>query len=187
MTPRWTDLDRWSFRFVSRKTRGLDGFTVSEYPIRQLGEFLESTLNGFCQKPATHPTGTRTLKLNAIGTDGLNTEQSKFVDVREEVAEHFDMRKNDILICRSIGSFSMVAKTALVPNDLPGFIFPDIIIRVRLDSAAIIAPYARELLESELGRQYFQTRARTAVGMWKIGSADILAFPIPLPPPRRPT
>ena len=38
------------------------------------------------------------------------------------------------------------------------------------------------MIETPLGRSYFQTYARTAVGMWKIGAEDIASFPLPVPP-----
>ena len=40
----------------------------------------------------------------------------------------------------------------------------------------------REVIQTPLGRSYFQSNARTAVGMWKIGAEDTRNFPIPVPP-----
>ncbi len=40
----------------------------------------------------------------------------------------------------------------------------------------------REVIQTSLGRSHFQSNARTAVGMWKIGAEDIRNFPIPVPP-----
>ncbi len=37
-------------------------------------------------------------------------------------------------------------------------------------------------MQTPLGRSYFQSNARTTVGMWKIGGTDIKNFPIPVPP-----
>lgn len=79
-----------------------------------------------------------------------------------------------------MGSFEHIAKCALVKTDEPGILFPDIIIRARL-KGDILPEYAREYIQSRPGRTYFQQNARTAVGMWKIGGADIATLPIPLP------
>ena len=46
----------------------------------------------------------------------------------------------------------------------------------------MLPEYVREALQTDLGRAYFQSNARTAVGMWKIGAEDIRKFPIPVPP-----
>ena len=61
-------------------------------------------------------------------------------------------------------------------------LFPDIVICIRLQSD-ILPHYAREVIETPLGRSYFQIISRRAVGgLWKISDEDIRNFPIPLPP-----
>jgi restriction endonuclease S subunit len=54
-------------------------------------------------------------------------------------------------------------------------------IRVRFNDS-VLPDYVRELVQSSVGRSHFQSNARTAVGMWKIGAEDIRNFPLPLPP-----
>ncbi len=178
---RWSDLDRWSFGYLARARQGLIGFTASNYPIVPLGKHLLGTMNGYCVRPVTGPTPHRMLKLSALTPAGLDLKQSKFVKVPDRIAERFALRKGDLLICRSVGSYDLVAKCAVVERDAPDVLFPDIIICVRLSSSCL-PDYVREVIQTPLGRSHFQSRARTAVGMWKIGSQDIRDFPIPLPP-----
>lgn len=179
----WQNVNRWSYGFLKRELMGLTGIKKSEYPILALGDFVISTLNGYCIKPSLKPTSTKTLKLNAISPSGhFDKDQSKFVKVNQNVKEKFDLKKDDILICRSIGSYDQIAKSVRLEEDLPGFIFPDIVIRVRARIDRLIPSYVQEILNSPSGKSYFQSNARTAVGMWKIGSEDIRKFPIPTPP-----
>ena len=42
--------------------------------------------------------------------------------------------------------------------------------------------YVGEVIQTPIGRSFFQSSARTAVGMWKIGAEDIADFPTPVPP-----
>jgi type I restriction enzyme S subunit len=86
-----------------------------------------------------------------------------------------------VLICRSVGSYEHVAKTALVEEDHTDILFPDIIIRARF-TEELLPAYARKIMGTPLGRSYFQSNARTAVGMWKVGAEDIRSFPVPVPP-----
>ena len=76
----------------------------------------------------------------------------------------------------------VLTKSVMIEEDLPGFIFPDIVIRVRVKIDRLIPSYVQEILNSPSGKSYFQSNARTSVGMWKIGSEDIRRFPIPIPP-----
>ena len=75
-----------------------------------------------------------------------------------------------------------MGKCVVVEEDGPNILFPDIIIRARLHAEAL-PQYVREVIETPLGRSYFQINSRRAVGgMWKISAEDIRKFPIPLPP-----
>ncbi len=177
----WKDLERWSFNYLTRARRGLLGFTNSKYPIVPLSQCLADTMNGYCIKPVAWPTPHKMLKLSALTPAGLDLAETKFIKIPDRIAQRFSIRKGDLLICRSVGSYDHVAKCALVESDHSDILFPDIMIRVRFNQ--VIRPeYAREVIQTPLARSYFQSNARTAVGMWKIGAEDIRNSPIPLPP-----
>ncbi|MFZ5585496.1 MAG: restriction endonuclease subunit S [Thermodesulfobacteriota bacterium] len=176
----WKDLERWSVMFNQLASGGVD-ISAGRFPVSPLAQCLTSTTNGYCIKPVSQVTPYKMLKLNALQPGGLDVSQSKFVKVTPKIAERFHIAKNDLLICRSVGSFDHVAKCALVEEDHPDILFPDIIIRVRFN-ARIDPRYAREVIQTSVGRAWFQKNARTAVGMWKIGGGDIEDFPMPLPP-----
>ena len=177
----WKELGRWSFNYIARAREGLLGFTKSRYPIQPLGEHLLGTMSGYCIKPVQMQTPHKMLKLNALTPAGLDVRESKFVKVSDRIEQRFHIRRGDLLICRSVGSHEHVAKCALVEEDRPDLLFPDIIIRARF-AETVLPEFAREVIQTALGRSHFQSNARTAVGMWKIGAEDIRDFPIPVPP-----
>ncbi len=177
----WRDLERWSVGYIRRDLQGASGFTKAKYPIVPLSDCLIGTSNGYSIKPVAKITPYKMLKLNALTEAGLDTALSKYVDVSEATAARFSLHKGDLLLCRSVGSYSHVAKCALVEEDCPDILFPDIIIRVRFQKT-VLPEYVREVIQTKLGRAYFQSNARTSVGMWKIGAEDIRSFPLPLPP-----
>ena len=177
----WKNLERWSFNYLSRTSQGLLGFAKSKFPIEPLCKHLIETMNGYCIKPVAGPTPHKMLKLNALNPAGLDMTASKFVKVSDRIAERFSLRKDDILICRS-NAYEYVAKCALVREDQPAYLFPDIIIRARV-KPSILPEFVTEVIQTPLGRSYFQINSRRAVGgMWKISADDILNFPMPLPP-----
>jgi type I restriction enzyme S subunit len=137
-------------------------------------------MNGYCIKPVQTPTPHKMLRLSALTPEGLKIQESKFIKVSETTAQRFHLRKGDLLICRSVGSYEYVPKCALVEEDKSDILFPDIIIRARFRET-LLPEFAREVIQTPLGRSYFQSNARTAVGMWKIGAEDIQNFPIPVP------
>jgi len=175
----WKELERWSVGHFRMAATNVD-LASGKFQVVVLGECLVETMNGYCIKPVADPTPHRMLKLNALRLDGLDLTASKYVRVSDKIANRFHLCKGDLLICRSVGSFEHIAKCALVESDEPGILFPDIIIRARFN-AKVLPEFAREFIQSTAGRTYFQQNARTAVGMWKIGGADIASLPIPLP------
>lgn len=177
----WRDFERWSVNYLSRASRGLLGFRVSKYPIQPLGLHLEETTNGYCIKPVPEPTAHKMLKLNALKPSGLDLTLSKFIKIPDRIATRFAVHKSDLFICRSVGSYEHVAKCALAKESATNVIFPDTMIRVRLKES-LLPEYVGEVIQTPLGRSFFQSNARTAVGMWKIGADDIQSFPIPVPP-----
>jgi len=177
----WAEMDRWSFRYLAQMQQGQLGFTQSYYPIVELGTVLEDTRNGYCIKPVTGPTPYKMLKLSALTPAGLNLDETKYVPVSDKIANVFSLRKDDLLICRS-NAYEYVGKCAVVEHDDPNVLFSDIIIRMRLKEE-IASEYVREVIETPLGRSFFQVNSRRAVGgMWKISAQDIRSFPLPLPP-----
>jgi type I restriction enzyme S subunit len=177
----WKDLERWSFNYLSRSCQGLLGYTKSKFPIEPLGKHLVGTMHGYCIKPVAGPTEHKMLKLNALDPAGLDLTASKFINTPERIAKRFSLKKNDILICRS-NAYEYVAKCALVREDQPTYLFPDIIIRARVKDS-VLPEYVAEVIQTPLGRSFFQINSRRAVGgMWKIGTEDIANFPIPVPP-----
>ncbi len=177
----WKDLERWNFKYLSRSKEGLLGYTKSKFPIEPLGKHLVGTMHGYCIKPVAGPSEHKMLKLNALDAAGLDLTASKFIDIPDRIAKRFSLKKNDILICRS-NAYEYVAKCALVREDQPTYLFPDIIIRARVKDS-VLPEYVAEVIQTPLGRSFFQINSRRAVGgMWKIGTEDIANFPIPVPP-----
>lgn len=177
---RWKDLLRWSVGHIRMSATSVD-VSTGKFPVMPLREFLTGTMNGYCIRPVAGPTPHKMLKLSALRPEGLDLSESKYINIPEKTAERFHLRKGDLLICRSVGSFDHIAKCALVESDEPSVLFPDIIIRAQF-GPRMLPEFAREFVQSKAGRTYFQQNARTAVGMWKIGGGDIANLPIPLPP-----
>jgi type I restriction enzyme S subunit len=157
------EIGRWSVMYnqLAMVSVKLDG---GKYPVVPLNECLDHTVNGYSIKPTQRETKHKILKLSSLQPRGLDLSEVKNVKISDKIAERFHLKRNDLLICRSVGSFSHIAKCALVNDDYPNIIFPDIIIRARFNGK-IIPEFAREIIQSSVGRAWFQQNARTAVGM----------------------
>lgn len=72
--------------------------------------------------------------------------------------------------------------SALAEETFADLIYPDKLIRLRLDTASILPPYLWRLLQLPAMRNQIERSARTAVGNFAIGSKDVRLLIIPLPP-----
>jgi type I restriction enzyme S subunit len=139
--------------FNQLSTSSVD-MTSGRYPAVPLEECIEDITNGYCIRPVKQKTGHKMLKLNALQPTSLDLTETKYVKISDEIGKRFQIAEGDLLICRSVGSFSHIAKCALVTEDHPDIVFPDTMIRARFNKQ-ILPAYAREVIQSSIGRAWF--------------------------------
>jgi type I restriction enzyme, S subunit len=128
----------------------------------------------------------RTLSLAAI-TDGrvkMDASVTKYVD-RTAVANVDSLRLHpgDVLIVRGNGNVRLVARAGLVGPEFDSveYIYPDLLIRVRTNSSMLSEFFVRAF-DTTATRAQIESRARTAVGTFKVAAADVRNVVLPLPP-----
>jgi hypothetical protein len=107
------------------------------------------------------------LKLNTSSPAGLDLTASKFITIPDRIAERFSIREDDLFICWSIGSYDQVAKYALAKEDAPSIVFPDIMIRVRLNYALLPA-FVREVAEPQWGQVLLSYISCDMLRLWLV-------------------
>ncbi len=85
-------------------------------------------------------------------------------------------------MCRTNGTIQYVGMSALVYEDMADTVFPDKVIRVRVDKSHVVPEFLWRLLQLPTIRRQIENAARTAVGNFAIGGSDIKALRLPLPP-----
>ena len=85
-------------------------------------------------------------------------------------------------MCRTNGTLAYVGMAALVTEDISGLIFPDKVIRVRPTTETVLPNFLWTLLKSPFVRMKIEASARTAVGNYAIGSSDLAALELIVPP-----
>lgn len=128
----------------------------------------------------------RTLSLGSVrdGRVSMGPNVTKFVD-RAAVprSDDFRLRDGDILLVRGNGNVNLVGRAGLVgPEfDAEEYIYPDLLIRLRVGASMIPAFFVRAF-NSAATRAQIETRARTAVGTYKVAAGDVRAIVLPTPP-----
>jgi type I restriction enzyme, S subunit len=154
------------------------------WPQVPLGELItEGPTNGYSPRSGENPRGTLSLKLTAT-TRGVMDLSDRAVKRLNEVIpkdSKFWLRPGDILIQRA-NSLEYVGMAAIYDGPVQKYIYPDLMIRIRVASPTMARWIWRYCLSAS-GRRYFTSSATgTAGNMPKINGATIRKMPIPLPP-----
>ncbi|WP_234928374.1 restriction endonuclease subunit S [Aeromonas veronii] len=136
--------------------------------------------NGFSPKEVKSDTGVKVLKLGATSYGSLDLNESKSIDVEIERESNLWLNKGDILIQRG-NSANYVGCNCLVEEDVPGVIYPDLMMKIRpLDIAS--SEYLSMWLSSPMAREFMWSRMTGTSGtMPKISKKVVESIPVVMP------
>lgn len=148
----------------------------------RLGELATSgPSNGYSPKPSPVETPYRCLSLSATTRGTFNDQCFKFVDIDADIASKYFLKNGDLLIQRA-NSIDHVGVTAIYEGTDDQFIFPDLMMRLRI-SDYLNPFFIHAYLSSVTGRTYFRNHASGTQGnMPKINQGTVVNSPIPIPP-----
>lgn len=175
------DIERWSHRGILQDAVNRTGRHDSAFDQHLLGEVAKIS-HGCSHPPSAKPTALEILKISAVTRGHFYPQERKFIKDNHVIRTRFDLRGGDILMCRTNGTLSYVGMAALVTEAMPDLIFPDKVIRVRLTTGTVLPDFLWTLLKTRYMRMKIEACARTAVGNYAIGSSDLAALDIVVPP-----
>lgn len=177
----FSKLDLWGLQ-SARSLQRIAGLQQTNYPFLTGEDFLLSVKNGCSDAPSFKPTELEVLKISAVTKGILDLGQRKYIADEPAYRRNFDLQAGDVLMCRTNGTLGMVGMSALIEEDLPDTIYPDKVIRLRVNPEVILPAFLWRALQLPYVRAQIEAAARTAVGNYAIGGADIWALKVPLPP-----
>lgn len=147
-----------------------------------LGCLLREPLrNGHSAKASGNGSGVPTLTLSAVTHQNFSADNVKQTVADPARVRDLWLEPDDILIERA-NTPDLVGTAALFPGPSGFAIFPDLMIRARLESEFNVR-YVAAFLKSLDARRHFRNRAQGIAGsMPKIGQGAIEALTIPLAP-----
>lgn len=172
-----------------RRARGLSSATlaavlgkIGSVPTKRLGDLLREPLrNGHSAKATTDLSGIRTLNLTAVTQGDFSDANTKLTVADPHRVRDLWLTRSDILVQRS-NTPDLVGTTAMYEGPDGWAIFPDLLIRVRVNDE-VLPEFVTLVLRSSRGRAYFKSQAKGLAGsMPKIDQAAIEGFTIPVPP-----
>lgn len=137
--------------------------------------------NGISPKGVDYQTNIKNLTLTATTSGYFKPNAFKYVDIKNEVANKYYLKNEDILIQRS-NSRELVGTSCIYRFGNDNFIYPDLMMRIHLLDGVDV-DYIDYVLKSPNCRLYFQKSASgTSKSMPKINQTIVRKTLIPLPP-----
>ena len=148
----------------------------------RLGEILmHKPQNGYSPRESKKGNGIKCLTLTSTTSGTFKAEYFKYVDVVISPDSFLWIKPNDILIQRG-NSIEYVGIAAIYNGEINEFIYPDLMIKIRLFDL-LCAEFIHQVLISPYLRKYFQSKAFGAQkSMPKINQEVVTHTLIPLPP-----
>jgi len=147
----------------------------------------EDTRNGYSRKPDDAPNGTPILRISAgtIRADGIVAEEEhKLISgINPELRSTYGLERGDLLACRFNGNKSSVGRLTFF-KDYLGIrpIYPDKLIRIRVERRLVLPEFLRLAGDSDLVRSEVEDLCATTVGNWGISASNLRQVRFPLPP-----
>jgi type I restriction enzyme S subunit len=154
-------------------------FQGAPVPLKNILSF--GPRNGFSPKESNHETGCKVLKLGATTKGWLDLSESKNVDIGNSVLPHLWLKKGDILIQRG-NAANHVGCNVLLDSDYPNYIYPDLMMKVRVKEEMAIPSFVALYLSAPGARQFMWERMTGTSGtMPKISKKVVEEIPVSLP------
>lgn len=147
-----------------------------------LGELSIEMRNGLSPKPEESPPGFPILRISSVRPFSVSFEGVRYLkDCKKELLQQFKIQVGDLLFTRYNGSIDYLGVCALVRSVPFDSVYPDKLIRVRVDSNVIRPAFLEISANSPQARDFITSLAKTTAGQKGISGKDLKSLSVPLP------
>lgn len=168
-------LDAWRRACIDRLVWGSRATRV---PLSSL--LREPMRNGHSARATRDGSGIRTLSLTAVTRGHFSEQFTKMTTANAQKVAGLWLRSGDILVERS-NTPELVGTAALYDGPDNWAVYPDLVIRVRVDPSRALPGYVAGAVRSERAHRWLRSRAKGLAGsMPKIDQGTIGALELPI-------
>ena len=170
--------------YPAYKPCGVEGLgdTPEHWDVVRLPRLIRSgPKNGISPRADEHGT-LASFAISAVrnGSVDVQATDRKAVSRDGVAVDAYSLLANDVLLVRGNGNLQLVGRAGLVERDMPGWVYPDLLMRLRLTDRAV-PRFVVALLNLPAARSQIESSARTAVGTFKINSQAVRQLWLALP------
>jgi type I restriction enzyme S subunit len=171
--------ERYRYRRVDAE---LEAGRDEGWPDIALADVASETRNGIAAKPSDEPPGTPILRISAVRPGRVTLADRRYhrpATPGEDRAYH--LRERDLLFIRFNGNAALVAACGMVRHLEEPCVYPDKLIRMRLDEAKALPEYVEMAAASSIAREQLADHIKTAAGQHGISGSDLKTLRLPMP------
>jgi type I restriction enzyme S subunit len=151
--------------------------------VTTLGQLAQEVRNGASRKPENAPPGVPILRISAVRPMVVRMNERRYynADGNEDVSRYV-LQAGDLLFTRYNGNPDLVANCGMVRELDERLIYPDKLIRVRIDCQLADPTFIEAICASPQARLALTPFIKSAAGQHGISGTDLKKLLIPLPP-----
>ena len=151
------------------------------WPTLRLANVISEMRNGLSAKPTDAPPGTKILRISAVRPGVLDTSDHRYLDVIDAVAASASLVRGDVLFTRYNGTREFVGACALVRQDMPEFVYPDKLIRVRVRPELVLPEFFALACNCSDARSQVEAFIKSSAGQKGISGGDLKSIKLRVP------
>jgi len=144
----------------------------------------EKSKNGLSPRPNDSPPGIPILRINAatsLWTYFIDESKYRFLPISDDLAQKYFLQKDDLLACRFNGNLHFVGRFALFQGKNNSMVYPDKLIRFRVDLSKILPEYLLFFMNCSKTRKIIESFCLTTAGNIGINGVNLNSIDVDLP------
>jgi len=155
--------------------------TTEPWQKARLEDLIQEMRNGLAAKPDENPEGRKILRISAVRPGVLDTTDHRYLTTDESNAKLYELRKGDLLFTRYNGSLEYVGVCAMVSEDLPAYVYPDKLIRVRAKADLALPKFIELASAAAEARSQIEGYVKSSAGQKGISGGNLKSLRIDVP------
>lgn len=146
-----------------------------------IGQLIMDIRYGTAKKCTYDPSKTPVLRIPNVVMGKIDLSALKHSNFTESEIKNLSLTEGDLLLVRSNGSASLVARSAVVGTQAKGFLYAGYLIRLRLKQDKVLPNFLHLFFHSPMARSHIERQARSTSGVHNINSDEIKSLTLRLP------
>jgi len=149
-----------------------------KFPLTPLRKVVQFAQYGISELASTEATGLPIIRMNNLQADGWDFSDLKYIELSPNDAARYLLEPGDILFNRT-NSKELVGKCEVFREE-GAWVFASYLIRVRVDTNAIVPDFVSLFLNTRAGRAQIDRISRQIIGMSNVNAEELQDMVIPL-------